>query len=187
MGHTFWWGNVFHPQKSSNTTNLLTGPSVKCFCQSHHLIPWMTSDWLNITTHIPHGFEQYKLIGITNSLSTPYNSSPVTYISVLNSHHHIITSSSCDLRTEMHMTGEQLYTVKRLLVIPTNVYYSGIILVPPLASYPYYKCCLLVKTRCLINTNLLARQPYSLNMPCNIFLLIIWETTGPTNTRQTIQ
>jgi len=80
------------------------------------------------------------------------------------------------------MTGEQLYRVKRLLVIPANVYYGGSILVPPPASHPYHKCCLPIKMRCLINTNILARQPYSLNMPCNIFLLIIWETTGPTNT-----
>ena len=48
----------FQPQKSCNTTNLLTGSSFKCHCQSHHLIPWMTSVWLNITTHILCGSEQ---------------------------------------------------------------------------------------------------------------------------------
>jgi hypothetical protein len=84
----------------------------------------------------------------------------------------------------MHVTGEQLYSVKRLLVIPANVYYGGIILVPPLASYPFYNCCLPLKMRCLINTKLLARQPYSLNMPFNISLLLISQTKGPTNTTQ---
>jgi hypothetical protein len=34
------------------------------------------------------------------------------------------------------MTGEQLYSVKRLLVIPANMYYGGIILVPHLQVTP---------------------------------------------------